>query len=103
MSEGRVVYALGALKNVSVEAMRMIVAARGAKPFVTLFDFARRVDLKRLGKRPLEMLARAGAFDVLEPNLQRVFQGLDALVAYSAACHDQAALVAGVAVWRGGG
>ena len=28
-----------------------------------MFDFARRVDLKRLGKRPLEMLARAGAFD----------------------------------------
>jgi DNA polymerase-3 subunit alpha len=91
VADGRVVYALGALKNVGVEAMRMIAAARGAKPFVTLFDFARRVDLKRLGKRPLEMLARAGAFDVLEPNRQRVFQGLDALVAYSAACHDQAA------------
>ena len=27
-------------------------------------DVARRVDLKRIGKRPLEMLARAGAFFV---------------------------------------
>ena len=55
--EGKLVYALGALKNVGVEAMKMIVAARrterGEKPFATLFDFARRVDLKRLGKRPL--------------------------------------------------
>jgi DNA polymerase-3 subunit alpha len=90
--DGAVVYALGALKNVGVDAMKMIVAARqveGAeKPFATLFDFARRVDLKRVGKRPLEMLARAGAFDALDPNRARVFEGLDALVAYSAAIHE---------------
>ncbi len=85
---GKVVYALGALKNVGVEAMNMIVATRGDRPFVSLFDFARRIDLKRVGKRPLEMLARAGAFDRLEPNRARVFEGLDALVAYSAAVHE---------------
>ncbi|MDJ0820467.1 MAG: DNA polymerase III subunit alpha [Paracoccaceae bacterium] len=111
--DGELVYALGALKNVGVEAMRLIVEARGAetpvpgltrdpaseapdqvrggvgKPFVTLFDLARRVDLKRVGKRPLEMLARAGAFDQLDANRRRVFDSLDALVAYSAAVHDQ--------------
>ncbi|MCU0815165.1 MAG: DNA polymerase III subunit alpha [Cypionkella sp.] len=86
--EGRVIYALGALKNVGVEAMRLIVEARGEKPFATLFDVARRVDLKKVGKRPLEMLARAGAFDLLEPNRARVFEALDALVAYSAAVHE---------------
>ncbi|MDG1281307.1 MAG: DNA polymerase III subunit alpha [Pseudorhodobacter sp.] len=90
--DGAVVYALGALKNVGVEAMRMIVAARRAegseKPFATLFDLARRVDLKRVGKRPLEMLARAGAFDCLDPNRARVFEALDALSAYSAAIHE---------------
>ena len=89
---GQVVYALGALKNVGVEAMKMIVEARktdtGEKPFATLFDFARRVDLKRVGKRPLEMLARAGAFDRIDPNRARVFEALDALVAYSAAIHE---------------
>jgi DNA polymerase-3 subunit alpha len=85
--EGRVIYALGALKGVGVEAMELIVTARRAKPFVTLFDFARRVDMKRVGKRPLEMLARAGAFDELDPNRARVFEALDALVAYSAAVH----------------
>ncbi len=86
--EGAIVYALGALKNVGVEAMRMIVAARGERPFATLFDFARRVDLKRIGKRPLEMLARAGAFDTLDPNRARVFEALDSLGAYSAAIHE---------------
>ncbi|MBC7738131.1 MAG: DNA polymerase III subunit alpha, partial [Candidatus Saccharibacteria bacterium] len=86
--EGKVVYALGALKNVGVEAMQAIVRERGERPFVNLFDFARRVDLKRVGKRPLEMLVRAGAFDELDPNRARVFEGLDPLVAYSAAVHE---------------
>lgn len=88
VKDGRVVYALGALKNVGVEAMRAIVEARGDKPFRDLFDVARRVDLKRIGKRPLEMLARAGAFDTLDRNRRRVFDSLDALVAWSAAVHE---------------
>ncbi|MEL6466227.1 MAG: DNA polymerase III subunit alpha, partial [Pseudomonadota bacterium] len=87
--ESALVYALGALKNVGVEAMRLVQEARADKPFVNLFDFARRVDLKKVGKRPLEMLARAGAFDQLDPNRRRVFDALDALSAYSAAVHDQ--------------
>ncbi|TGD67783.1 DNA polymerase III subunit alpha [Tabrizicola sp. WMC-M-20] len=86
--DGALVYALGALKNVGVEAMKLIVEARGDRPFASLFDVARRVDLKRVGKRPMEMLARAGAFDQLDPNRARVFEGLDALVAYSAAIHE---------------
>jgi DNA polymerase III subunit alpha len=111
--DGALVYGLGALKNVGVDAMQLIVQARqgsqGAahppssslgtpsamtpvraeeRPFATLFDFARRVDLKRIGKRPLEMLARAGAFDQLDPNRARVFEALDPLVAYSAAIHE---------------
>ena len=86
--DGQVVYALGALKNVGVDAMQMIVRVRDDRSFVNLFDFARRVDLKRVGKRPLEMLARAGAFDELDGNRARVFEGLDPLVAYSAAVHE---------------
>jgi len=91
VDQGRLVYGLGALKNVGSDAMRLIVEARGKKPFVTLFDFARRVDLKRVGKRPLEMLARAGAFDELDVNRRRVFDGLEALVGYSAAVHESRA------------
>ncbi|MCF6444135.1 DNA polymerase III subunit alpha [Nereida sp. MMG025] len=93
VAQGALVYGLGGLKNVGVEAMRLLVEGRQVdgndKPFATLFDFARRVDLKRVGKRPLEMLARAGAFDVLDPNRRKVFDSLDALVNYSAAIHDQ--------------
>ncbi len=86
--DGKLVYGLGALKNVGVDAMRLIVDGRGDRPFASLFDMARRVDLKRVGKRPMEMLARAGAFDMLDRNRARVFEGLDGLVAYSAAVHE---------------
>ena len=93
--DGVLVYALGALKNVGVEAMKLITEGRKVegveKPFATLFDLARRVDLKCVGKRPLEMLARSGAFDVLDPNRRSVFAALDALVGYSAAIHEQKA------------
>ncbi|HPD93092.1 MAG: DNA polymerase III subunit alpha [Rhodobacter sp.] len=88
--DGALVYALGALKNVGVEAMKLIVQARGDRPFADLTDFAARVDLKRVGKRPLEMLARAGAFDALDRSRKRVFDALDGLVAYSAAVHEAA-------------
>ncbi|MFZ5962575.1 DNA polymerase III subunit alpha [Thalassococcus sp. BH17M4-6] len=89
VADGALVYALGALKNVGTDAMRLVVEGRGDKPFATLYDLARRVDLKRVGKRPLEMLARAGAFDQLDPNRRRVFDSLDALVGYSAAIFEQ--------------
>ncbi|WP_298837764.1 DNA polymerase III subunit alpha [uncultured Roseobacter sp.] len=89
--DGALVYALGALKNVGIEAMKLVTEGRGDKPFSTLFDLARRVDLKRVGKRPLEMLARSGAFDQLDSNRRRVFDALDALVSYSAAIHEQRA------------
>lgn len=91
VGKGRIHYALGALKGVGIEAMRLIHEARGDQPFRDIHDFARRVDMKRVGKRPLEMLARAGAFDVLDDNRARVLKSLDTLVAWSAAVQEQAA------------
>ena len=89
VSENSLVYGLAGLKNVGLEAMGALVNVRSNKVFVNLFDFARRLDLRKIGKRPLEMLVQAGAFDVLDNNRHRVFKSLDALVAYSAAIHDQ--------------
>lgn len=91
VQQGRIHYALGALKGVGLDAMRLIHEARGDTPFRDIHDLARRVDMKRVGKRPLEMLARAGAFDVLDDNRARVMKSLDALCAWSAAVQEQAA------------
>ena len=90
VKDGKIAYALGGLKNVGAEAMRLITDARAeGGPFKDLMDVARRVDLKRVGKRPMEMLARAGAFDQLDSNRRKVFDSLDAMVGYSAATHAE--------------
>jgi len=69
VEDGKVRYALGALKNVGVEAMRHLVSLREeGGPFIDLFDFARRIDTRIVNKRAIENLARGGAFDCLEPN-----------------------------------
>jgi DNA polymerase-3 subunit alpha len=65
---GAVVYGLGAVKGVGEGPIEAIVEARGeGGPFRDLFDLCRRVDPRRLGKRPLEALIRAGALDRLAP------------------------------------
>jgi len=74
VSNGKVLYALGALKNVGVEAMRHVVEVRSdGGDFIDLFDFARRVDTRIVNKRAFENLARGGAFDCLEPNRAKAF------------------------------
>ena len=103
VEDGRVLYALGALKNVGVDAMRLIADERRASGgrFAGLFDFAARVDLRRVGKRALEMLARAGALDALDSNRRKVFENLEALMAWSGAVHDDRASGAGQPLRRG--
>ena len=72
VDNGKVLYALGALKNVGLEAMRNVVEVREeGGPFKDMFDFARRVDTRVVNKRAFENLARGGAFDCLEPNRAR--------------------------------
>lgn len=69
VADGKVLYALGALKNVGVEAMRHVVEVREeGGPFKDLYDFAHRIDMRLVNKRAIENLAKSGAFDCLEPN-----------------------------------
>jgi DNA polymerase III subunit alpha len=74
-------FALGAIKRVGLGAMRDLVRARDAGgPFASLSDFAGRVDPKLLNKMQLENLAKAGAFDSLEPNRARLVQGAEVVL-----------------------
>ena len=67
--DGALVYALGALKGVGLEAMKHVESERsGNGAFASLHDFAERVDPKSVNKKCIEQLARAGAFDSLEAN-----------------------------------
>ncbi len=62
-------YGLGAIKGSGQSAIEAIVAARiEGGPFLSLFDFAKRVDKRHLNRRTIESLVRAGAFDCLQVN-----------------------------------
>jgi DNA polymerase-3 subunit alpha len=55
------------------------VRAQGGK-FKSLSDFARRVDPRLVNKRAFENLARAGAFDSLNPNRRQVVENSDRIL-----------------------
>jgi DNA polymerase-3 subunit alpha len=64
-----VVYGLGAIKGVGEGAIEGIVESRNQDgPFRDLFEFCRRIDLKKANRRVLESLIRAGALDHLGAN-----------------------------------
>ncbi len=90
VKNGRILYALGAIKNVGLEAMRHLVAVREAGgEFTDLFDFARRVDTRIVNKRAYENLARAGAFDNLEPNRARTCASAAVLLSIGARAFEE--------------
>ncbi|MFP5505079.1 MAG: DNA polymerase III subunit alpha, partial [Gammaproteobacteria bacterium] len=64
-----VIYGLGAIKGVGQAAIEGVMAEREANgAFKDLYDFCRRVDLRKLNRRVLEALIRAGACDSLGEN-----------------------------------
>ena len=80
-------YGLGAVKGTGLAAIELILAAREQDgPFTDLFDFCARLDLRKVNRRVIESLIRAGAFDKLEPNRARLLAGVG--MAVSAAEHS---------------
>jgi DNA polymerase-3 subunit alpha len=82
-------FGLGAVKNVGQGPVDAILNARKEGEFNNLNDFARRVDLRLVGRRALECLVKVGALDCFgsRPSL---LQTLDQIVAVSTA-HFRAA------------
>ena len=82
VEDGKIRYALGAVRNVGFAAMEHVAAVRAeGGPFKDLFDFAERVDPRQINKRAFENLARAGALDSLEPDRARALAAAETLIA----------------------
>jgi DNA polymerase III subunit alpha len=63
---GEIIYGLGAIKGLGEGPVENIIAVRNeGGPFKNLFDFCARTDARKVNKRALEALIRAGAFDNL--------------------------------------
>ena len=66
--KGEVIYGLGAIKGLGEGPVEGIIVAREeGGPFKDLFDFCARVDGRKINKRALEALIRAGAMDNIGP------------------------------------
>ncbi len=69
---GEIRIGLGALKGVGEAAVDAIVEERKENgPYTSVFEMARRVNLRAVNKRSWEALAYAGAFDLLNPEGHR--------------------------------
>ncbi len=75
--EGRIRFGLGAIKGVGESAIEAISEARGAKPFRNIFDFCERVDSRRVNRKVVEALVKAGAFDFEKRPRRQLFETID--------------------------
>ena len=78
IKDGKILYGLGAIKNVGKKAVEQIVKERTEQgEFSSIFDFCERVDLTLANRRVIESLVKAGAFDGLGANRAQLLAVLD--------------------------
>jgi DNA polymerase-3 subunit alpha len=65
--KGGIRFGMAAIKGIGESAVNAIIEERDQNgPFRSIFDFAKRINLRAVNKRALEALAKAGAFDGFE-------------------------------------
>jgi DNA polymerase-3 subunit alpha len=63
VSDGKIVFGLGAIKGIGQGAIEAIIEARTSRPFIDLYDFCERVGGKKITKKVVESLIKCGAMD----------------------------------------
>ena len=72
-----IIYGLGAIKGVGEAALELLLEERDKNGlFSGLYDLCKRVELRKVNKRVLEALIKAGAFDNIDPNRAAHFEEL---------------------------
>jgi DNA polymerase III subunit alpha len=95
-------FGLGAIKNAGAAALQLILDERTANGrFSSLQDLCDRVDLRRVGKRPLEFMIKAKVFDQWG-SVSQFLDALDRIVNDSGKTHD-AASAGQMSLFGGGG
>jgi DNA polymerase-3 subunit alpha len=65
--KGGIRFGMAAIKGIGESAVNAIIEERDNNgPFRSIFDFAKRINLRAVNKRAMEALAKAGAFDCFE-------------------------------------
>ena len=78
VEDGKIRFGLKAVKNVGESAINAIIESRqNGASFTDLYDFAQRVDLRRVNKRVFESLIKCGAFDSTGGSRARMFGAIE--------------------------
>lgn len=80
VSNGALRFGLQGIKNAGLASLENIIAERSKKPFVDLFDFCKRIDLRTSNKRVIENLISAGAFDAVLGNRAQKHAELERII-----------------------
>ena len=84
VEDGKILYALSAIKGVGEGAAEQIVEARPAGgKFDSITDFFSRIDIRQVNKRTLENLICAGAMDCFGFAREQLLAGMDRLVGHA--------------------
>jgi DNA polymerase III subunit alpha len=75
--DGKIRFGLGAIKGVGEGAIEGIVESRQKGPFKDVFDFCERVDSRRVNRKVIEALVKAGAFDFEKRPRRQLFETLE--------------------------
>lgn len=83
IDNGKIIFGLGAIKNVTTKLGDAIHEARAKGPFESVVDFIERIPTKVLNKRGLENLIKAGSFDNLHKNRGELLQSIPKLISHA--------------------
>lgn len=83
VKDGKIIYALAAIKGVGIAATDALIAERAKGPFKNITDFAKRC-APFMNKRILEAFARVGVMDSINPNRAEIFVNADMILSYAA-------------------
>ncbi|OZM57961.1 DNA polymerase III subunit alpha [Lottiidibacillus patelloidae] len=76
-------FSLAAIKNVGIQAVKIILQERRKKPFSDFYDFCARVPQKVVNRRTIESLIYAGCFDEFNNNRASLLASIDPGIQYA--------------------
>ncbi|RJP80747.1 MAG: DNA polymerase III subunit alpha [Candidatus Zixiibacteriota bacterium] len=89
VEDGAIRFGLGAVKNVGLGAIELIVRGRETYgDYRTVFDLAERVDTQKVNRKVLESLIMAGACDGLEGHRAQMKAALDDVLRFGQAARE---------------
>jgi DNA polymerase-3 subunit alpha len=77
VEQGAIRVGLQAVKNVGEEAVNEIINKR---PYSSFWDFCNKVDTKKVNRKTIEALIKAGAFDSLDQNRAKLMHNLPSIL-----------------------